>query len=123
MRRELAARGITVPESAEEISMEVKARAINRVKLGLIMAEIIRKAELRADPQKVRSMIEGMATSFEDPAAVVKWYYDNPEQLSQVESLCLEDEAVTWIVERATVHDVSLSFDALMDTVQTEPRS
>ena len=121
IRQELAARGITVPESSEEISMEVKARATNRVKLGLVMAEIIRKAALRADPHKVRSMIEGMATSFEDPAVVVKWYYDNPEQLGQVEALCLEDEAVTWIAEQATVRDVSLSFDALMDTVQTEP--
>ena len=98
----------------------VEQRARSRVKLGLIMAEIIKQADLKADPDKVREMIEKMASSYEDAAAVVKYYYDNPEQLQQVEALCLEDEAVNWIAEKAKISEKSVSFDALMNPVQTE---
>jgi trigger factor len=83
------------------------------------MAEIIKGASLRADPAKVRQMIEEMAGSYEDPAAVVKWYYDNPQQLQQVEGICLEDEVVNWVAERAQVIEESTTFDALMNPVQT----
>jgi trigger factor len=83
------------------------------------MAEIVKRAELRADPAKVRQTIEGMASSYEDPAAVVKWYYENPQQLQQIEGMCLEDEAVNWIAARAQVTEQSVSFDALMNPVQT----
>jgi trigger factor len=120
--QELIMRGVNPAEAADEFEQSVRARAENRVKLGLIMAEIIKKAELTANPDNVRETIESMASSYEDPSAVVKWYYDNPEQLQQIEASCLEEEVVNWVAEQATVSDESVSFDALMNPVQTDDK-
>lgn len=94
--------------------------AQKRVKLGLVMAEMIKNAGITADPAKVRETIDSMAASYEDSAAVVKWYYEDPQRLQEIEAMCLEDEAVTWIAERAQVQEVSISFDDLMNPGQTD---
>ena len=120
--QDLIMRGINPMEAPEEFETSVQTQAQNRVKLGLIMAEIIKTAELTADPDKVRETIETMASSYEDPSAVVKWYYDNPEQLQQIEAGCLEEEVVNWVAEQAKVSEESLSFDALMNPVQTDDK-
>ncbi|MGR8920396.1 MAG: trigger factor [Gammaproteobacteria bacterium] len=117
--QEMMMRGLNPGDNAAGFGEMVQQRATSRVKLGLIMAEIIKQAELKADPDKVRGMIEKMASSYEDAAAVVKYYYDNPEQLQQVEALCLEDEAVNWVAEKARITEKTVSFDALMNPVQT----
>lgn len=117
--RELIMRGVNPADAGHDMDAEVAKRAKTRVKLGLLMAEIIKQAELRADPDKVRRMLEDMASSYEDPAAVVKYYYDNPEHLQQVEGLCLEDEVVNWVANQAQVVEQTVSFDALMNPVQT----
>lgn len=123
MGRELMMRGLNPDDAGPEFENSVRERAAGRVKLGLLMAEIIKQGELRADPDKVREMIENMASSYEDSAAVVKWYYDNPEQLQQVEALCLEDVAVQWIAEKAQITEVDMTFDGLMNPVQTDDNS
>lgn len=94
--------------------------AEKRVKLGLLMAEMIKTAGITADPAKVRETIESMAASYEDSAAVMKWYYEEPQRLQEIEAMCLEDEAVSWIVGRAEVSEVPISFDDLMNPVQTD---
>ncbi|HCU88369.1 MAG TPA: trigger factor [Gammaproteobacteria bacterium] len=94
--------------------------AKKRVKLGLLMAEMIKCADIKADASKVRGLIESMAESYEDSSAVVKWYYDDPKRLHEIEAMCLEDEAVTWIAERAEVNEVDISFDDLMNPGQTD---
>lgn len=121
--RDLMMRGINPNDAGDQLEAAVAERATNRVKLGLIMAEIIKQAELRADPAKVREMVEGMAASYEDAAAVVKWYYENPEQLQQVEALCLENEVVNWVANHAQVTEESVTFDALMNPVQTDQKA
>jgi trigger factor len=98
----------------------IEPQARKRVKLGLIMAEMIKQAEIRADPAKVRAAIERMAASYEDPAAVVKWHYEDPQRLQEVEAMCLEDAAVNWIADRAKVGEAAVSFDDLMNPGQTE---
>jgi len=117
--RDLIMRGINPGEAGEQFAETVRERARRRVKLGLMMAEIVKTAQLRAEPAKIRQSIEALASSYEDAAAVVKWYYENPEQLQQVEAMCLEEEAVAWIAARAQVKNVEVSFDALMNPVQT----
>lgn len=118
--REMAMRGMNPSNAMAEFENSVQAQAYKRVKLGLVMAEIVKQAQLKADPAKVHQTIEGMAASYEDPAAVVKWYYENPQQLQQIEGMCLEDEAVNWIAGRAHVSEQAVSFDALMNPVQTD---
>lgn len=118
--REMAMRGLNPSNAIAEFENSVQAQAHKRVKLGLVMAEIVKQAQLKADPAKVHQTIEGMAASYEDPAAVVKWYYENPQQLQQIEGMCLEDEAVNWIAGRAQLSELAVSFDALMNPVQTD---
>ena len=123
LAQEFMMRGLNPSDAGDEFEQVLNERAENRGKLGLIMAEIIKTAELVAPPEKVREMIENMASSYEDPAAVMKYYYDNPEQLKQVEGLCLEEEAVNWISNQAMITETSLTFDALMDPVQTDDQA
>lgn len=118
--REMAMRGLNPSNAIAEFENSVQAQAHKRVKLGLVMAEIVKQAQLKADPAKVHQTIEGMAASYEDPAAVVKWYYENPQQLQQIEGMCLEDEAVNWIASRAQLSEQAVTFDALMNPVQTD---
>ena len=118
--REMAMRGLNPSNAMAEFENSVQSQAHKRVKLGLVMAEIVKQAQLKADPVKVREAIENMAASYEDPSAVVKWYYENPQQLQQIEGMCLEDEAVNWIASRAQVSEQVVSFDALMNPVQTD---
>jgi trigger factor len=94
--------------------------AKKRVKLGLLMAEMIKDAGITADAAKVRGRVESMSSSYEDSAAVVKWYYEDPQRLQEIEAMCLEEEAVTWITDRAQVNDAPISFDDLMNPGQTD---
>lgn len=90
-------------------------QAKRRVTLGLLLAEISRQHELKVDGDRVRETIERFASTYEKPEDVVKWYYSNKEQLSNVESMVLEDQLVDWILERAQVSDDPMTFDELMN--------
>ena len=94
-------------------------QAKKRVSLQLIAAEIIKQNELKVDPAKVRKMIEQLASGYEDPNAVVNWYYSDKKNLAEVESLALEDEMVNWILEHANVTDKACTFDEVMNKGQT----
>ena len=94
--------------------------ATKRVKLGLLMAEMVKQAEIKPEPAKVRETIENMAAGYEDTAAVVKWYYDDPQRLQEIEAMVLEEDAVNWLVEKAQTKDVEISFDDLMNPGQTD---
>jgi trigger factor len=90
--------------------------AERRVKLGLILSEMIVKHELKADPDKVREAIEEMASTYEQPEEVVNWYYSNQEQLSAVESKVLEDSVVEKLLDSANMIDKECSYqDALAE--------
>lgn len=93
--------------------------AKRRVQLGLLLAEIIKSAELSADPGKVRAEVERIATSYEEPAQVINYYYGEPGRLAEIESQVLEEAAIESILERAQVSVESTSFDALMNPGQT----
>lgn len=90
-----------------------------RVKLGLLLGDIITRNGLRPDPAKVRQAIERMAAGYEDPSAVVKWYMEDKSRLADIEASVLEDAAVHWVLERAQVTEVPVEFDALMNPRQT----
>ncbi len=94
-------------------------QAKKRVSLQLIMSEIIKQNELKADPAKVRGMIEKVASGYEDPSAVLNWYYSDQKNLAEVESLSLEDNVVDWVLEHANVTDKACTFDEIMNKGQT----
>lgn len=91
-----------------------EAQARRRVTLGLILAEVVKANDLRAQPEQVRKQVEAHAESYENPAQVVAWYYENPTRLAEVESLVLEQNVVSWALKQAQVEDKTTPFDELM---------
>jgi trigger factor len=88
--------------------------AARRVKLGLLLGEIIKQQELKADAGKVKAMITQMASSYEQPEQVVNYYYENPQMLQSIESVVVEDQAVEWVLDQAKVTESKVAFDELM---------
>ncbi len=88
-----------------------KEQAERRVSLGLILGELIKSEALKAEPEKVKAMVEEIAATYQDPAEVVKYYYGNEELLRSVESAVLEDEAVEKILAVATIEEVGQSYE------------
>ncbi|MFN3984154.1 MAG: trigger factor [Rhodocyclaceae bacterium] len=112
-RRDLEMRGL----NAKEIPVQPEwftEQAERRVKLGLIMAELVKANELFAKPEQVKALIEEMAQSYEDPSELVRWYYSQPERLSQAEAVVIEDNVVEWVVSKVDASDKDISFDELM---------
>jgi trigger factor len=84
--------------------------AERRVKLGLVLAELISRHELKADGEKVREAIEEMASTYENPQEVVDYYYSNQQQLSAVESKVLEDQVVERLLEGANITETECNY-------------
>jgi trigger factor len=112
-RRDLEARGVPVKDVPVEAAWFTD-QAVRRVKLGLIMAELVKTNSLHARPEQVRALVEEMAESYEDPAELVRWYYAQPERLAQAEAVATEDNVVEWVCSRARTGDKAISFDELM---------
>lgn len=101
-------------EMTDEVRTALQDQARRRVALGLLVGELIREKAFRADPEKTRARIEALAAGYEEPAAVVAWYYEDRARLAGVEALVLEDQVVGWIVSEAKVEDVKTGFDEVM---------
>jgi trigger factor len=94
-------------------------QARKRVALQLVVMEIIRAQQLKADPVKVRTVIEKNASSYQDPGSVINWYYSDKQRMAEAESVVLEDEVIDWICKTAKVNPVNVTFDELMNKGQT----
>jgi len=93
--------------------------ARRRVALSLVLAELIKKNELKADPARVRARVETLASTYEHPDEVIAWIYADRSRLEPIESGVLEDQVVDWVLERAKVENEPTSFDALLNPGQT----
>ncbi len=91
-----------------------EASARRRVALGLIINKLQETEGLRPKPADVRAIIEAESQSYERPAEVVKWFYMQPQRLSEMESLALEGNVVNWVLSKAKVEDKAVAFDELM---------
>jgi trigger factor len=114
-RQDLAARGIPVRDDMPMPAEVFEKQAQRRVNLGLILAEVVRINNLQAKPEQVRAVVEEQAQSYEHPAEVVKWFYQSPERLRDIESMVLEDNVVAWALSTAKVEDKAVTFDELME--------
>jgi trigger factor len=88
-----------------------REQAARRVKLGLILSEIISTEKVIADAAKVRATIEEMASTYEDPKEVVDYYYGNRQQLQGIEAMVIEDQVVALILDRAKVSDKACNYE------------
>jgi len=89
--------------------------ATRRVKLGLILAEVVKTAAIQPDADKVRERVEAMSKDYEDPDEFVRYYQSNPQLLRGIETLVMEDMVVDWIIDQAEVVETERSFDDLMN--------
>jgi trigger factor len=110
---ELQAKGLKI-EKLPFDPQAFEASARRRVALGLIIGELARGEKLQPKPAEVRALIEAEAQSYEHPAEVVKWFYMQPQRLSEMESLALESNVVSWVLSKAKVEDKTVAFDDLM---------
>ncbi len=106
-----------IPDGKSGVQLEnsmFTEQAARRVSLGLILSELIKSQEMKADEEKVRAKVEELASTYEEPQQVIDWYYGDKSRLSQVESLVLEDAVVDWVFGQADVTEKSGSFDEVM---------
>lgn len=93
-----------------------RAQAERRVKLGLILSEIISSEKIVADAAKVRAAVEELASTYEDPQEVINWYFSNRQQLQGVEAMVIEDQVVAMILDRAKVSDKVCNYEEALKT-------
>jgi trigger factor len=103
--------------SADEMNLPAdmfEAEAKRRVGLGLIMAEIVKKQDIKADEAKVRAKIESIAEPYEQKEQVIQWYYGDKRRKAEVESLVIEEQIVDWVLAQAAVVDKAMTFNEIM---------
>ena len=91
-----------------------KDQAERRVKLGLLLSEIVQQQGIQASDEDVRSYVEELASAYQQPQEVVDWYYGDKNRLAEVESLVLERKIVEWVLEQAKVSDKPMTVTELM---------
>ena len=92
-----------------------KDQATRRVQLGLVVSEIVQKHNITADAASVRSQVELLASSYQDPQQVIDYYYGNADMLKNVEGLVLEEAVTAAVLDAATVTDEPTSFKDIMN--------
>jgi trigger factor len=112
-RNDLVARGINAQEAPLPAEM-FTPQAERRVRLGLLLAELVRSESLNAQQQQIRKAIEEIAQSYERPAEVIQWYLGNRERLADIEAAVMEDNVVDWVLARARTVETTVQFDELM---------
>ncbi|MCW8996132.1 MAG: trigger factor [Psychromonas sp.] len=104
------------PKSLPELPAELfTEQAEKRVKIGLVLGEVIKSNELKVEQDKVTALIESTASAYENPAEVVEYYKNNKEMMQNMENVALEEQAIDFILEKAKVAEVNKSFDEVMN--------
>jgi trigger factor len=102
-------------ELASQMTLDsFKEEAEKRVKLGLLVGELVKRNNLQVNPDKVRQMVERIASTYENPESIVNWYYTDQQRLHEIHSMVIEDEVVEWLLARATVTEVPSDFYSVM---------
>ena len=107
--------GSNLTELPEIPAAMFEEQAKARVKLALLVSEIIKVNEIKVDPDRVRSTIESVASAYDEPEQMINWYYSNQQQLQQVEATVIEDQVVDFILASAKVTEKNYTFDQLMN--------
>ncbi len=104
------------PKNLPELPSEMfKEQAERRVKIGLLLGEVIKVNELKVDDSKVNELIATAASAYEDPKEVIEYYANNKELMQQMQNVALEEQAVELLVEKAKVKNKKASFKDIMN--------
>ena len=115
-REDLKKRGIKDAETAPLPQELFQAQAERRVRLGLVVAELVRANNLQAKPEQLQAHIEEMSQSYEKPAEVMRWYLSDRSRMAEVEALVIEKNVTDFVLSKAQVTLRQLGFDELMST-------
>ncbi|PIM52323.1 trigger factor [Roseateles chitinivorans] len=115
-REDLKKRGIKDADKAPIPAELFNEQAEKRVRLGLVVAELVRSQNLQAKPEQLQAHIEEISQSYEKPAEVVRWYLSDRERMAEVEAVVIENNVTDFILGKAKVTDKQLPFDELMAT-------
>ena len=113
-RADLKQRGIKDAEKAEIPADVFRPQAERRVRLGLVVAELVRANNLQAQPEQIKAHVEELAASYEKPADVVRWYYSDRQRMAEAEGVVIESNVTDFVLSKAQVTEKDISFDELM---------
>ncbi|CAM4034449.1 trigger factor [Vibrio neonatus] len=116
LRQQAAQRFGGNTDAADQLPRELfEEQARKRVVVGLLLGEVIKSEELKADDEKVKALITEMATAYEDPSEVIAYYESNEEMMNNMRNVALEEQAIDAIIAKAQVTEKEESFDAIMN--------
>ena len=113
-RADLKQRGVKDADKAPIPEEIFKPQAEKRVRLGLVVAELVRGNQLQAKPEQLQAHIEEMSQSYEKPAEVMRWYLGDRQRMAEVEAVVIENNVAEFVLGKAKVTDKVLPFDELM---------
>ncbi len=113
-RADLKQRGVKDAETAPIPAEIFKPQAERRVRLGLVVAELVRKNSLQAKPDQLQKHIEELSQSYEKPSEVMRWYLGDRQRMAEVEAVVIENNVTEFVLAQAKVVDKVLPFDELM---------
>ena len=113
-RADLKQRGIKDADTTPIPDDIFRPQAERRVRLGLVVAELVRANTLHAKPEQIKTHIDELAASYEKPADVVRWYYGDNRRMAEVEGIVIENNVTEFILAKAKVSEKAITFDELM---------
>ncbi len=113
-RDDLKQRGVKEFDTAPIPEELFKPQAERRVRLGLVVAELVRINSLQAKPDQLQAHIEELSQSYEKPGEVMRWYLSDRQRMAEVEAMVIENNVTAFILQQAKVSDKLLPFDELM---------
>ena len=113
-RADLKQRGIKDADKAPIPDEIFRPQAENRVRLGLVVAELVKTNALNATPEQIKAHINELASSYERPEDVVRWYYGDNQRMAEVEAVVIESNVAEFILSKVKVTEKAISFDDLM---------
>jgi trigger factor len=113
-REDLKQRGIKDADKAPIPEEVFRPQAERRVRMGLVVGEVVRLHNLHATPEQIKAHVEELAASYEKPAEVTRWYYSDNRRMAEVEAIVIENNVTNYVLSLVKTKDKEVSFDDLM---------
>lgn len=113
-REELKQRGIKDADKAPIPEEVFRPQAERRVRMGLVVSEVVRMHNLQATPDQIKAHVEELAASYEKPAEVIRWYYSDNRRMAEVEAIVIENNVTNYVLSLVKPMVKEVSFDELM---------
>jgi trigger factor len=113
-RADLKQRGIKDADKAPIPEDVFRPQAERRVRLGLVVGELVRDNKLQATEAQIKSHVEDLAASYEKPSEVMRWYFSDNQRMAEVEAIIIENNVTDFVLSKAKITDKAISFDELM---------